>query len=194
MIQTGVSPYLSHQEQMLTPHIRDCKTVLDFGCGDMKLDRVLIRNNPVLKVTGIDVVSFRIPKDTRLKFRTYTGRTLPFPDASFDMVYAYHVLHHTDNPSLSLRECIRVAKDRVVIIEPVLRHPWEKVGFAIMDWLTNIWKKEHVPIPYHIRTLAFWKREFRNSTLRSVTIQHAGVLPRFLPIGETLLFVLDKRV
>jgi ubiquinone/menaquinone biosynthesis C-methylase UbiE len=36
--------------------------------------------------------------------------SLPFDNNSFDAVYSFGVLHHTDNPELSLSECHRVLK------------------------------------------------------------------------------------
>ena len=39
-----------------------------------------------------------------------TGESLPFPDASFDLVYSANVLEHTENPERVLRESVRVLR------------------------------------------------------------------------------------
>lgn len=39
-----------------------------------------------------------------------TGEALPFPDASFDVVYSTNVLEHTHDPAQVLREAVRVLK------------------------------------------------------------------------------------
>lgn len=39
-----------------------------------------------------------------------TGEALPFPDASFDIVYSTNVLEHTNDPAQVLREAVRVLK------------------------------------------------------------------------------------
>jgi SAM-dependent methyltransferase len=39
-----------------------------------------------------------------------TGESLPFPDASFDVVYSANVLEHTQNPERVLRESMRVLR------------------------------------------------------------------------------------
>ena len=188
------SSYPSHQARVVEPHISGCRRVLDFGCGDMGLDRLLLSRNSSLHITGIDVVPFHPSKDTRLTFRMYTGDALPFADRSFDAVFAYHVFHHTKDPFTSLGECTRVCRHRIIMVEPVLRYHFEKKGFRCLDFATNFWKKEHVPIPYHVRTLLWWKKVFRKLHLDCRELRSVGVLPRFLPIGETMLFVLEKRV
>lgn len=188
------SSYLAHQMHVISEYLKDVRTVLDFGCGDMALDRLLIARNPTLMMTGIDVVSFPILKQRGLTFRLYKGERLPFPDRSFDAVFSYHVFHHCPDPACSFKECVRVSKYRIIIVEPVLRYPLEKIGFQLMDYVTNIWKKEHISLPYNVQTRAFWEREFKKLNVKCTTLRNVGILPRFLPIGETLLFVLEKRV
>jgi len=194
MIQPFVSSYVHHQMRVVASQLSDCRSVLDFGCGDMALDRLLITRHPALTITGIDVMPFSIPKQTGLKFFVYKGDTLPFGNRSFDAVFSYHVFHHTKNPFFALSECARVCKNRIIIVEPVLRYPFEKTGFTILDYLTNIWKKEHVSMPCHVRTLSWWRRKFKKLNLSCRGIRSVGVLPRFFPIGETKLFVLEKHV
>ncbi|KKS45429.1 MAG: Methyltransferase type 11 [Candidatus Gottesmanbacteria bacterium GW2011_GWA2_42_18] len=160
----------------------------------MALDHLLLSKNPLLHLTGVDVVPFKQPHMKRLLFRQYAGDRLPFGNQSFDAVFSYHVFHHTKDPFTSLGECTRVCRHRIIMVEPVLRYPFEKIGFACLDFATNFWKKEHVPIPYHIRTLLWWKKVFRKLHLDCRELRSVGVLPRFLPIGETMLFVLEKHV
>lgn len=194
MTHAFFSSYLHHQLSVIEPYISGCRRVLDFGCGDMALDMLLIKKHPQLQITGIDVVPFTPPHHKRLTFQAYKGERLPFRDRSFDAVFSYHVFHHTDNPKVFLKECSRVARVHLIIVEPVLRHPLEKIGFACMDYLTNFWKKERVPMPYRVHTLGWWEKELKALGLRFCKKENVGVLPRFLPIGETLLFVLEKRI
>ncbi|MCJ7826144.1 class I SAM-dependent methyltransferase [Patescibacteria group bacterium] len=194
MTQLFFSSYLHHQLRVVAPLLSGCRSVLDFGCGDMALDRLLVSKNTPLRITGVDVLPFRVPKTKGLHFHLYDGARLPFCDRSFDAVFSYHVFHHTRDPFFALSECARVCKHRMIIVEPVLRYSFEKIGFTFLDYLTNIWKKEHVFMPCHVRTLSWWRRKFQTLNLYCQEMRSVGVLPRFFPIGETKLFVLRKRV
>jgi ubiquinone/menaquinone biosynthesis C-methylase UbiE len=46
-----------------------------------------------------------------------SGYTIPFKDKSFDVVTVVGVLHHVPNPPQVIDECIRVAKDKVLILD-----------------------------------------------------------------------------
>jgi len=186
--------YLHHQYRVIAPLLSGYRNILDFGCGDMALDRLIVSQNTRLRITGVDVLRFFVPKTKRLHFRLYDGARLPFRDRFFDAVFSYHVFHHTRDPFLALSECARVCKHSMIIVEPVLRFPFEKIGFTFLDYLTNVWKKEHVSMPCHVQTLSWWRRKFRILNLDCSEMRSVGMLPGFLPIGETKLFVLVKHV
>ena len=44
-----------------------------------------------------------------------SGETLPFPDASFDVVCEFAILHHAAKPNAIVREMLRVARKAVFI-------------------------------------------------------------------------------
>jgi ubiquinone/menaquinone biosynthesis C-methylase UbiE len=52
---------------------------------------------------------------TAISVRAYDGVTLPEADASYDVVMMIDVLHHTDDPTLLLREAGRVSKQGILI-------------------------------------------------------------------------------
>lgn len=88
------------------------KNILDLGCGEgTRLNTLL----PSWKTgTGIDINAYAIKRAKkqypRHHFRLYKGQTLPFEDASFDLVYSAFVLEHVSDPELFLKEAIRVLK------------------------------------------------------------------------------------
>jgi hypothetical protein len=59
---------------------------------------------------------------TDINFQYYDGRKIPFPDDSFDFVYATHVLEHAVYERELLHEISRVAKDLVYIEVPLEIH------------------------------------------------------------------------
>lgn len=46
-----------------------------------------------------------------------SGEVLPFADASFDVVSEFSILHHVPNPSVVVREMLRVARRVIVIVD-----------------------------------------------------------------------------
>ncbi len=85
-------------------HNGDC--VLDFGCGNGRLLELFEGKSIIY--TGVDQSGALIEKakgnypDAR--FLTINDPKIPFPDASFDVVFAVAALHHI--PSLAKREAL----------------------------------------------------------------------------------------
>ncbi len=94
-------------------------TVLDVGTGSGVFAEAFVAE--ALWVTGIDPSAALLAKARELVpravFREGTAEELPFPDASFDLVFLGHVLHETDDPLRALREARRVAVKRVAVFE-----------------------------------------------------------------------------
>jgi ubiquinone/menaquinone biosynthesis C-methylase UbiE len=89
--------------------------VLDVGCGTGLLLRQAARRFPTSELTGvdasqgmIDVALASLPPDAPVHFLHAFAESLPFPDASFDLVVTTMSFHHwTDQPA-ALREVRRV--------------------------------------------------------------------------------------
>ncbi len=60
---------------------------------------------------------------TPLPHDTYDGETLPYDDGQFDAVVLYFVLHHCEAPGRVLSEALRVASQRVIVVESVVTGP-----------------------------------------------------------------------
>ena len=94
------------------------KTVIDAGCGT-GIFSIIFANNGVKKVTGIDISEGSLGTARGLKekfnldnaeFMKQDMLKLPFPDESFDIVWAWGTVHHTTDPFGAITELIRVLK------------------------------------------------------------------------------------
>ena len=74
-----------------------------------------------IRVTGVDVNPKMLPAASEHvpagKFHEGVAERLPFPDASFDLVFMGLLLHETDDPLAALREAHRVGTGRLAILE-----------------------------------------------------------------------------
>jgi SAM-dependent methyltransferase len=92
------------------------RSVLEVGCG-AGVDLARFARHGA-RVTGVDLTESAIAlakanfEQQRLtgEFRVADGEQLPFPDASFDFVYAHGVVQYTANPARLVEECRRVLK------------------------------------------------------------------------------------
>ncbi len=84
-------------------------TVLDNGCGTGHIAALL----PDARcAVGLDL-SFRMLNEARRRFALCVqgdSLHLPFPDRSFDLVFARSLLHHLSDPAQGVREISRVLK------------------------------------------------------------------------------------
>ena len=90
---------------------------LDVGCGTGAVTRVLAELPRIQEVVGIDPSPIFVEKARelgkglgRLSFHTGDGRSLPFADASFDVVVFHTTLCHVPDPEQALREAHRVLR------------------------------------------------------------------------------------
>ncbi len=94
--------------QMLPPNA----TVLDVGCGDGSIDRLIGERRPDVTISGVDLI---VRPRTHIPVTAFDGKRIPFEDGAFDIVMFVDVLHHTDDLETLLREARRVARRAVVL-------------------------------------------------------------------------------
>jgi len=136
------SPYpvrrYAHDKQYnsVLSFVSEGDTVLDAGCGEGSLSRMLAKKGA--RVTGTDISEPNVANAQKLAvseglsihFQTADLEKLPFPDNSFDVVVCSHVLEHIPDFDKGLQEIFRVAKKRVVFAVPTIMNlcSWVQVG------------------------------------------------------------------
>lgn len=97
----------------LAPAARD---VLDLGCSVGYVLEAARREG--LSAAGLDTAAFAVEACRSRGFRAEQGTldALPFPDGSFDIVTAKHVLEHTERPLAALAEIRRVLRPGGVLL------------------------------------------------------------------------------
>ncbi|MFX1276436.1 MAG: class I SAM-dependent methyltransferase [Promethearchaeota archaeon] len=65
----------------------------------------------------------RVKVDHLITFKPFDAKDLPFEDEEFDVVFMMGALHHINNRSSAIKECIRVVKSggKFCIIEPTAK-------------------------------------------------------------------------
>ncbi|HYT77114.1 MAG TPA: methyltransferase domain-containing protein [Vicinamibacterales bacterium] len=121
------------------------KRVLEVGCG-AGTDLVRFARGGAL-VTGVDLSSSAIAlarqnftqQGLTADLREADGEHLPFPDASFDLVYAHGVVQYTAHDRALVDECRRVAKPGGTVVFQVYNR---------VSWLNALSKVMKVPLEH----------------------------------------------
>jgi SAM-dependent methyltransferase len=152
-------------------------SVLDVGCGDGSIDRLIAERRPDARIAGIDV---RARAGSVIPVREFDGRTIPYADDSVDIVMFVDVLHHTTDPVRLLEEAARVARHAIVLKDHT-RDGWlAGPTLRLMDWFGNAPHGVDRPHTYWRETE--WRETFRRLGLTpTVWIRRVGLYPA--PVG-----------
>lgn len=167
-------------------------TVLDVGCGDGLLARLIADTRPDVTIEGIDVL---VRGQTHVPVRPFDGRQIPHPDQSFDVVMFVDVLHHTDDPHVLLHEAARVSKKHLLIKDHTRNGLLARPTLRFMDQIGNA--RYGVALPYNYWSREQWQQAFSQLRLRvGAWEKNLGLYPwpASLVFGRSLHFIarLDK--
>src|SRR4051812_11898027 len=179
---------------------------LDAGCGGGR-GSILMGEAGAREVVGVDLSPTNIESCrkraaqkglTTLTFERASLASLPFADASFDVVWCNGVLHHTAEPDQGLKEITRVLKPG--------GHMWlylygsGGVYWYVVDWIREllagvdvrecIWQLRLMEMP--VGRIAEWIDDWFTGYLRRYT--RADVVRRLDELGFENTAVLDRGV
>jgi len=107
----------SSHAAFLLPHLRESSRLLDCGCGPGSMSCDFARILSSGYVTGIDCEQSQIELAhnrarnqhlTNVSFEVGSIYELPFPDSSFEVVFAHAVFEHISSHDAALKEMFRV--------------------------------------------------------------------------------------
>jgi len=168
--------------------------ILDVGCGDGRLDQLILQSMPTrVEIEGIDV---RVRPNACIPTREFDGSHIPYPNSSFDVVMFVDVLHHTIDPNELLDEAVRVLRPNgiVAIKDHLLRGLLARPTLRFMDYIGNA--RHGVALPYNYWSGAQWNAAFRRVGLDVARWeQNLGLypIPFNVIFGRSLHFIAALR-
>ena len=172
----------------LAPFIDPLDKVLDFGCGNMTIARQVSVATGAY-VSGVDVIDLN---RTEMEMFIYDGEMLPFDDERFGVTYAAFVLHHTANIPRLLCECLRVSKNRLILLEDVYKGRLELAFVKVRDWLGNIFVSKEMSMPFNFMGEEEWLALFATLGIEQVTTKKVTPMGRFLTKHRMFILELGK--
>jgi ubiquinone/menaquinone biosynthesis C-methylase UbiE len=122
-------------------------SLLDVGCGSGILIKKLLLLNRNMKLYGLDITP-KMVEITKMKFKNDllveitlgSAIKMPYKDNSFDYVTCASSFHHHPDPTLSIKEMVRVLKPggRLIILDGCIEGIFRKT----LSQLENIYHNE----------------------------------------------------
>lgn len=155
-------------------------TLLDVGCGDGTIAKLLSQKVPGLKVMGVEYA----PRPScAIPCTGFDGIHLPFPDKSFDGAMFVDVLHHSLDPLAILRDASRVCRNFILIKDHFSENLLDYSILRLMDWVGN--RPHAVVLPYNYLSEENWKKLYSDAGL---TLQKLEQEMPLYPVPFSFIF------
>jgi SAM-dependent methyltransferase len=150
--------------ELLAARIPARASVLDIGCGDGTIAKLIANHNPSATMQGIE---FAPRENCGIKCKAFDGSTIPYPTASFDVCMFVDVLHHVkDSRGIErlLSEACRVSRRFVLIKDHLCENFLDFKTLQFMDWVGN--RPHGVILPYNYQSRVQWDKHFLATGLK----------------------------
>ncbi len=149
---------------MLAAQIPPSASVLDIGCGDGAIGKLIAQIRPDISIQGVE---FLVRPECKIECSAFDGSSLPFPSDSFDVCLFVDVLHHTQDPAILLHEAVRVSRSFVLLKDHLDENILDHVTLRFMDWVSN--RPHGVVLTYNYQSRREWAEYFLRGGLAETT-------------------------
>jgi ubiquinone/menaquinone biosynthesis C-methylase UbiE len=156
------------------------KTILDIGCGDGTISKLMQDNNAGLKLSGIDIME---RQSSLIPVTLYDGKYIPYDDDSFDCSMIIDVLHHLTHIKELIAEAKRVSRKYILVKDHQYKNNFDFKVLKFMDKAGN--KPYGVALQYNYLKAAEWDIVFKDAGLN--VLQKTTTIPLY-PFPFNMLF------
>jgi len=137
--------------------------MLDVGCGDGTISKIMQDNNPALEISGIDIMA---RPNSAIPVSLYDGEQIPYNDGSYDAVMFIDVLHHVKQIKKMLEEAKRVSSKYILIKDHLYKTGFD---FRVLKFMDRVGNKPYgVALEYNYLKAEEWNAVFRKLGLKKV--------------------------